>query len=75
VELAQQMEGEDMFDVTAEMPAAADNDEFVNDLEDTGIREELTINDELTVDMQVHDDATVEMDIESGSVDTKKAAR
>jgi hypothetical protein len=75
VELAQQMGGEDMFDVTAQMPAAADNDEFINDLEDTGISEELTINDELTANMQVHDDATVEMDIQSGSVDTKKAAR
>jgi hypothetical protein len=75
VELAQQMDGEDMFDLTAEMPAAADNDEFINDLEDTGISEELTINDELTANMQVHDDATVEMDIKSSSVDSKKAAR
>jgi hypothetical protein len=81
LELAQQMDGEDIVDVTAEMPAAADNDDFINDLEDTSISEELTIsedvtiNDELTANMQVHDDATVEMDIESGSVDTKKAAR
>lgn len=81
LELAQQMDGEDITGVTAEMPAAADNDEFIDDSDETSISEELTINDdvtinnELTANMQVHDDATVEMDIESGSVDTKKAAR
>lgn len=79
LELAQQMDGEEIIDVTAEMPASADNDEFIDDLEETNISEELTINDELTANMQAHndatDDATVEMDIESGSGDTKKAAR
>ena len=58
-------------ELTAELPteaATAENDDFVSDVEDTGI------NAELTSEMSAFDEATVEMDIESGKVDTKKAA-
>ena len=54
-------------ELTANLPANADaeNEEF-GDLDDTGV------NEELTVEMpQSGDDPTVEMEIESGTIDTK----
>jgi len=65
VELAQRMEGEDdVLDVTAEMPsrnpAPADNDPGVSDLDATALSEALTVNDEITVKINLDDDDTVD---------------
>jgi hypothetical protein len=53
-------------ELTAELPtdSEAENDAFISDLDDTGVNDELTISD----------DVTIEMDIETGTVDTKKIA-
>ena len=62
-------------EVTAELTARllptdtiAENDEFLSDLDDTGV------NEELTAELPLDGDLTVEMDIESATIDTKKLA-
>ncbi len=57
-------------ELTAELPTdtLAENEEFISDLDDTGV------NEELTAEMITGSDETVEMIVESGTVDTKKAA-
>ena len=57
-------------ELTAELPTdtVAENEDFISDLDDTGVNEELTEN------MDLSGDETVEMDIEGGTVDTKKIA-
>jgi murein DD-endopeptidase MepM/ murein hydrolase activator NlpD len=61
------------LDVTAQLPAK--NDDNISDLDDTGINEEITVNieaEEKTVEIVAGDsDKTVEMEVESGKVDTK----
>ena len=57
-------------ELTANLPnaASAENEEFISDLDDTGI------NEELTAEMpQAGNDGTVEMEVEGGRVDTKKS--
>lgn len=56
-------------EITANLKTAGDaeNEEFISDLDDTGI------NEELTLEMpDPHDAATVEMQIESGKVNTRR---
>ena len=57
-------------ELTAELPtdAVAENEDFISDLDDTGVNEELTAN------MNLSGDETVEMEVEGGTVDTKKIA-
>lgn len=65
VELAQRMEGEDeVLDVTAEMPsrnpAPAENDPGIGETDATALSEALTINEEVTVKINMDDDDTVD---------------
>ena len=55
-------------ELTAELPtdSVAVNEEFISDLDDTGV------NEELTAEMPISNDETVEMDVESATIDTKK---
>ncbi len=73
-ELTAQLPAASNSELTAEMTAnlpstaSAENEEFISDLDDTGI------NEELTAEMpQAGNDGTVEMEIEGGRVDTKKS--
>ena len=71
---AQLPQGGQDSEVTAELTARlptdtiAENDEFLSDLDDTGV------NEELTAELPLDGDLTIEMDIESGTIDTKKLA-
>ena len=70
---AEQLVSQDLemtAELTAELPtdSAAVNEEFISDLDDTGV------NEELTAEMPISTDETAEMNIESGTVDTKKLA-
>lgn len=67
-----QSETEITAELTAKLIGQGDavNDEQISDLDDTGINEELTA--ELP---RADDDATVEMDVEGGRIDTKKKSR
>lgn len=78
-ELAERMEGDSTGEITTSLPKnmRAENDD-VNDLDDTGINDEVTaklpdVNDEVTAEMpKSEDDVTLDMEIESGTIDTKK---
>ena len=73
-ELTAEMPAAQNSDLTAELTANlpnvgdAENEEFISDLDDTGV------NEELTADLPApHDEATIEMEVEGGRVDTKRS--
>jgi len=70
-ELTSEIESQDdnTVELTAELPSnsTAENDDFISDLDDTGL------NQELTAEMEV-DDNYAEITIESATIDTKKIA-
>lgn len=70
-ELASEIESQadNTVELTAELPtnSTAENDDFISDLDDTGL------NEELTTEMEF-DDNYAEITIESGTIDTKKIA-